>query len=60
MLLKELKMKLIAGLKGEYYFFDRAAHSINEKGRVEFHRNYMGFIFQAFHLIDKMTVYQNI
>ena len=46
--------------EGEYYFFDRAAHSINEKGRVEFHRNYMGFIFQAFHLIDEMTVYENI
>jgi ABC-type lipoprotein export system ATPase subunit len=45
--------------EGEYYFFDRAAHSINEKGRVEFHRNYMGFIFQACHLIDKMTVYEN-
>jgi putative ABC transport system ATP-binding protein len=46
--------------EGEYYFFDRPVHKINEKERVEFHRNYMGFIFQAFHLIEEMTVYENI
>jgi len=46
--------------EGEYYFFDRSIHKINEKSRVEFHRNYMGFIFQAFHLIEEMTVYENI
>ena len=27
---------------------------------MEFHRNYVGFIFQAFHLIEEMTVYENI
>ncbi len=46
--------------EGEYFFLDRSIRTINEKNRVEFHRNYMGFIFQAFHLIDEMTVYENI
>ncbi len=46
--------------EGEYLFLDHSVHTINEKKRVEFHRNFIGFIFQAFHLIDEMTVYENI
>ncbi len=46
--------------EGEYFFMDQAAHKLNEKKKVEFHRNYVGFIFQAFHLIDEMTVAENI
>ncbi len=46
--------------EGEYFFLEHPAHNLKEKEKVEFHRNYMGFIFQAFHLIDEMTVYENI
>ena len=46
--------------EGEYFFLDQPAHELKEKKKVEFHRNYVGFIFQAFHLIDEMTVYENI
>jgi putative ABC transport system ATP-binding protein len=46
--------------EGEYFFLDQPAHSLKEKKKVEFHRNYVGFIFQAFHLIDEMTVAENI
>ena len=46
--------------EGEYFFLDQAAHQLKEKKKVEFHRNYVGFIFQAFHLIDEMTVHENI
>lgn len=46
--------------EGEYLFMDQPAHKLKEKKKVEFHRNYVGFIFQAFHLIDEMTVYENI
>jgi putative ABC transport system ATP-binding protein len=46
--------------EGEYFFLDQPAHQLNEKKKTEFHRNYVGFIFQAFHLIDEMTVYENI
>ncbi|MGM0498052.1 MAG: ABC transporter ATP-binding protein, partial [Bacteroidota bacterium] len=30
------------------------------KQRTQYHRNHIGFIFQAYHLIDEMTVYENI
>jgi ABC-type lipoprotein export system ATPase subunit len=46
--------------EGEYMFMDQPAFLLNEKKKVEFHRNYVGFIFQAFHLIDEMTVAENI
>ncbi len=46
--------------EGEYHFLDQPAHQLSEKKKVEFHRNFVGFIFQAFHLIDEMTVYENI
>jgi len=46
--------------EGEYFFLEKAVHKISEKNKVEFHRNFVGFIFQAFHLIDELTVYENI
>ncbi len=46
--------------EGEYFFLEQPAHKLKEKKKVEFHRNYVGFIFQAFHLIDEMTVAENI
>jgi putative ABC transport system ATP-binding protein len=46
--------------EGEYIFLEQPVHTINEKKRVDFHRHYVGFIFQAFHLIEEMTVYENI
>lgn len=45
---------------GEYYFLDKPVHHLKEKQRTQYHRNYIGFIFQAYHLIDEMTVYENI
>ncbi len=46
--------------EGEYHFLNSPVQKLNEKKKVEFHRNYVGFIFQAFHLIDEMTVAENI
>ena len=46
--------------EGNYYFYDKCVNELKEKKRVEYHRNYIGFIFQAFHLIDELTVYENI
>ncbi|MBS1487906.1 MAG: ABC transporter ATP-binding protein [Bacteroidetes bacterium] len=45
---------------GEYYFFDEPVHKMKEKKKSEMHKNYIGFIFQAYHLIDELTVYENI
>ncbi|MEQ8577824.1 MAG: ABC transporter ATP-binding protein [Balneola sp.] len=46
--------------EGEYYFLDEPVHSLNEKQKSEYHRSYIGFVFQAYHLIDELTVYENI
>ena len=45
---------------GEYFFFDEPVHRLKEKQKSEMHKNYIGFIFQAYHLIDELTVYENI
>jgi len=45
---------------GEYYFFDQPVNKLKEKKRVELHKNYIGFVFQAYHLIDELTVYENL
>lgn len=46
--------------EGEYYFLDDPVHNLNEKQKSEYHRSYIGFVFQAYHLIDELTVYENI
>ena len=46
--------------EGEYFFLGQPVHGLKEKKKTEFHRNYVGFIFQAFHLIEEMTVAENI
>lgn len=46
--------------QGEYYLLSEAVHKLREKKRSDLHRNYLGFIFQAYHLIDELTVYENI
>jgi len=45
---------------GEYYFFDQPVHRISERKRTDLHRQYIGFVFQAYHLIDDLTVYENL
>jgi ABC-type lipoprotein export system ATPase subunit len=45
---------------GEYFFFDEPVHRMKEKQKSDMHKNYIGFIFQAYHLIDELTVYENI
>ncbi|MDP3150640.1 MAG: ABC transporter ATP-binding protein [Ignavibacteria bacterium] len=45
---------------GEYYFSDEPVHKKSEKQLTELHRNHIGFVFQNYHLIDELTVYENI
>lgn len=45
---------------GEYSLYDKSVLGMKEKEKVDYHRNFMGFIFQAYHLIEEMTVYENI
>ena len=46
--------------QGEYYFLDEPVHKIKDRKKSELHKHYIGFIFQAYHLIDELTVYENI
>lgn len=45
---------------GEYYFYDEPVHKMSEKKLNELHKNHIGFVFQSYHLIDELTVYENI
>jgi ABC-type lipoprotein export system ATPase subunit len=45
---------------GEYNFLDEPVHSMKEKNRSKLYKEYIGFVFQAYHLIDELTVYENI
>ena len=45
---------------GEYLFMDQPVRSLKERKRSELHKHHIGFVFQAYHLIDELTVYENI
>jgi putative ABC transport system ATP-binding protein len=46
--------------EGEYYFLGNPVHAMKEKQRSNLYKQYIGFVFQAYHLIDELTVYENI
>jgi len=46
--------------KGEYYLLDRAVHKLDNRRRVELHKQYIGFVFQQYHLLDDLTVAENL
>jgi ABC-type lipoprotein export system ATPase subunit len=46
--------------EGEYDFMGYQVHDLKESQCSDLHRNYIGFIFQAYHLIDELTVAENI
>jgi ABC-type lipoprotein export system ATPase subunit len=45
---------------GEYYFGEEPVHELNERKRTTLHQRNIGFVFQSYHLIDEMTVYENL
>jgi ABC-type lipoprotein export system ATPase subunit len=45
---------------GEYFFDDKAVHAMNVKQCNALHKANVGFVFQQFHLIDDLTVYENL
>jgi ABC-type lipoprotein export system ATPase subunit len=46
--------------EGQYFFMNEAVHQMKEKHRSQLYKQYIGFVFQAYHLIDELTVYENI
>ena len=45
---------------GEYRFLGEAIHKLKPRDRVEFNKRYIGFVFQQYHLLDNLTVYENL
>ena len=46
--------------QGAYYFAGQPAHKLKDKEKTNLHRQEIGFVFQAYHLIGDLTVYENI
>lgn len=46
--------------EGEYNFLHEGVHRLKEKQRSQLYKQYIGFVFQQYHLIDELTVYENI
>jgi ABC-type lipoprotein export system ATPase subunit len=49
-----------AGWSGEYHFLDHPVHKLGTKQRAELHKAHIGFVFQSYHLLDNLTVYENL
>ena len=45
---------------GEFYFLDQPVHRLKPKDRAKLHKRYIGFVFQSYHLLDDLTVYENL
>jgi len=45
---------------GEYYLLDHGIHKMNKKDRMELYKKYFGFVFKSYHLLDSLTVYENL
>ncbi len=45
---------------GEYFFEETAVHKANPKQRAALHKQNMGFVFQSYHLLDNLTVQENL
>jgi putative ABC transport system ATP-binding protein len=45
---------------GEYWFKDEAAHRMNRRQRADLAKRNIGMVFQSYHLLDDLTVQENI
>ena len=46
--------------EGEYYLAENPVHELKPKQRMALNRQYIGFVFQNFNLLDSLTVYENL
>ncbi len=51
---------LDGAFEGEYFFLDDAVHKLKVKQRQELNKKYVGFVFQQYHLLDDLTVAENL
>jgi len=46
--------------EGEYNFLHESVHTLKEKYRANLYKEYIGFVFQSYHLLDELTVQENL
>ena len=51
---------LDSGWAGEYNLLEHPVHKLNPKQRIELNKRYIGFVFQSYHLLDDLTVAENL
>jgi len=51
---------LDANWEGEYHLYGEAVHRLKPRQRIELNKKYIGFVFQSYHLLDDLTVYENL
>jgi ABC-type lipoprotein export system ATPase subunit len=51
---------LDAGWTGEYHFLNEPIHKLKPRDRMEINKRYIGFVFQQYHLLDELTVAENL
>jgi putative ABC transport system ATP-binding protein len=49
-----------ANWEGEYHLLGHAVHKLTPKERLALQKKHTGFVFQSYHLLDDLTVYENI
>jgi ABC-type lipoprotein export system ATPase subunit len=45
---------------GEYHFGGAPVHRLGPRDRAQLHKQHIGFVFQSYHLLDHLTVYENL
>jgi putative ABC transport system ATP-binding protein len=45
---------------GEFFFLEQPVHALGRKARAELNKRHIGFVFQSYHLLDNLTVYENL
>ena len=45
---------------GEFHFGATEVHRLNQKQRLDLQKRNIGFVFQSYHLLDDLTVYENL
>jgi ABC-type lipoprotein export system ATPase subunit len=46
--------------EGQYWLYDQPVHRLSAKQRAAANKQYVGFVFQQFHLLDDLTVAENL